>query len=73
MIGLGDAGSGNGSVTVSVPASAGVDDFPIVDISAQRLGQQEHGQSMLQGRFGPWARLGQAVSATDAAATSNAA
>lgn len=53
MIGLGDAGSGNGSVTVRVPDSADLDQFRIVDISAQQLGQQEHGQSMLQGTFGP--------------------
>ncbi|NUR26362.1 MAG: anti-sigma factor [Catenulispora sp.] len=53
MIGLGDAGSGNQTVLIRVPASANAADFPIVDISAQHLGQQEHGQSMLQGRFGP--------------------
>jgi hypothetical protein len=52
MIGLGDAGPGNGSVTVSVPVTANLDDFRIVDISAQELGQQEHGQSMLQGKLG---------------------
>jgi hypothetical protein len=53
MIGLGDAGSGNGSVTVSVPQTADLGEFTIVDISAQLLGQQEHGQSMLQGQLGP--------------------
>lgn len=52
MIGLGDAGSGNASVIVSVPPNADLDQFRIVDISAQQLGQQEHGQSMLQGTLG---------------------
>ncbi|WP_157545326.1 anti-sigma factor [Hamadaea tsunoensis] len=52
MIGLGDAGSGRQTVVVTIPAAADIGEFPIVDISAQRLGQQEHGQSMLQGRFG---------------------
>jgi proline racemase len=42
-----------GSAPLNVPAAA--DDltrFSIVDVSAQQLGQQQHGTSMLQGRLG---------------------
>jgi anti-sigma-K factor RskA len=51
MIGLGDVGSGSGSTVVNVPGTADTDVFRVVDISAQRLGQQEHGRSMLQGSW----------------------
>ncbi|MGW5723660.1 anti-sigma factor domain-containing protein [Amycolatopsis sp. NPDC003865] len=37
---------------VAVPANVTWNRFPVVDISAQQLGQQEHGVSMLQGTFG---------------------
>jgi hypothetical protein len=43
-----------GAAPLNVPAAA--DDltrFSIVDVSAQRLGQQEHGTSLLQGRLHP--------------------
>ena len=36
---------------VAVPATLTWSKFPVVDISAQQLGQQEHGVSMLQGTF----------------------
>lgn len=51
MIGLGDVGSGSEPTLVSVPETADPSVFRVVDISAQRLGQQEHGQSMLQGSW----------------------
>jgi Anti-sigma-K factor rskA len=39
-----------GPAPLNVPAAAGdLDEFRIVDVSAQRLGQQEHGTSMVQG------------------------
>jgi Anti-sigma-K factor rskA len=39
-----------GPAPLNIPAAArDLDDFRIVDVSAQRLGQQEHGTSMLQG------------------------
>ncbi|MFD4668599.1 anti-sigma factor [Lentzea sp. NPDC058450] len=38
-----------GQVDMAVPASIDITKYPIVDVSAQRLGQQEHGVSMLQG------------------------
>jgi len=39
-----------GDAPLNIPASAtNLDKFHIVDISAQQLGQQEHGTSMLQG------------------------
>jgi len=41
-----------GSAPLNVPAAAAdLATFSIVDVSAQRLGQQEHGTSMLQGRL----------------------
>lgn len=41
-----------GPSPLNVPAAAAdLTKFPIVDISAQQLGQQEHGTSMLQGRL----------------------
>ncbi len=43
-----------GSAPLNLPAATGdLTQFQIVDISAQRLGQQEHGTSMLQGRLHP--------------------
>jgi hypothetical protein len=43
-----------GPAPLNVPAVAGdLTTFAIVDVSAQRLGQQEHGTSMLQGRLHP--------------------
>jgi len=43
-----------GSAPLNVPAAAGdLTTFSIVDVSAQRLGQQAHGTSMLQGRLRP--------------------
>ncbi|MET8849842.1 anti-sigma factor [Amycolatopsis sp. NPDC004625] len=36
---------------VAVPATLTWSRFPVVDVSAQHLGQQEHGVSMLQGTF----------------------
>lgn len=41
-----------GQADVAVPDSIDLADYPIVDVSAQRLGQQEHGVSMLQGNLG---------------------
>jgi len=38
-----------GSAAMPVPDGVALEDYPIVDVSAQRLGQQEHGVSMLQG------------------------
>jgi len=39
-----------GPAPLNIPAAArDLDEFRIVDVSAQRLGQQEHGTSMLQG------------------------
>lgn len=38
---------------VAVPATLAWSRFPVVDVSAQHLGQQEHGVSMLQGTFRP--------------------
>jgi hypothetical protein len=39
-----------GPAPLNVPAAAGdLDQFRIVDVSVQQLGQQEHGTSMLQG------------------------
>lgn len=38
---------------VAVPANLTWSRFPVVDISAQELGQQEHGVSMLRGTFRP--------------------
>lgn len=40
-----------GQADVAVPDSIDLADYPIVDVSAQRLGQQEHGVSMLQGNL----------------------
>ena len=41
-----------GSAPLNVPTAANdLTRFSIVDVSAQRLGQQEHGTSMLQGRL----------------------
>lgn len=41
-----------GSAPLNVPAAAGdLTRFSIVDVSAQQLGQQQHGTSMLQGRL----------------------
>ncbi|WP_328617021.1 anti-sigma factor [Amycolatopsis sp. NBC_00355] len=37
---------------VFIPPTIAVDSYPVVDVSAQHLGQQEHGVSMLQGTFG---------------------
>ncbi|MEA5363478.1 anti-sigma factor [Amycolatopsis sp., V23-08] len=37
---------------VSVPPNLALSSYPVVDISAQELGQQEHGVSMLQGTLG---------------------
>ncbi|MGW4527992.1 anti-sigma factor domain-containing protein [Amycolatopsis sp. NPDC004378] len=39
-------------VEVAVPAGLPLSSYPVVDVSAQALGQQEHGTSMLQGTFG---------------------
>lgn len=50
MIPLGVTG---GTVAdVFIPPNIAVNSYPVVDISAQQLGQQEHGVSMLQGTFG---------------------
>ncbi|EOD63840.1 anti-sigma factor domain-containing protein [Amycolatopsis vancoresmycina] len=38
---------------VAVPATLTWSRFPVVDVSAQELGQQEHGVSMLQGTLRP--------------------
>ncbi|WP_229789437.1 anti-sigma factor domain-containing protein [Pilimelia terevasa] len=43
-----------GSARLNVPAAAGdLTRFSIIDVSAQQLGQQQHGTSMLQGRLRP--------------------
>ncbi|AGL19143.1 anti-sigma factor [Actinoplanes sp. N902-109] len=43
-----------GPAPLNVPAAVGdLTRFAIVDVSAQQLGQQEHGTSMLQGRLHP--------------------
>ncbi|WP_370964660.1 anti-sigma factor domain-containing protein [Amycolatopsis sp. cg9] len=36
---------------VSVPPNLALSSYPVVDVSAQELGQQEHGVSMLQGKL----------------------
>jgi hypothetical protein len=42
-----------GTAPLNLPATAGdLTKFRIVDVSAQNLGQQEHGVSMLQGELG---------------------
>ena len=46
-----------GGAALNVPAAAtDLTRFHVVDISLQRLGQQEHGTSMLQGTLGPHRR-----------------
>lgn len=41
-----------GGAPLNIPATASdIRKFPIVDVSAQKLGQQSHGVSMLQGRL----------------------
>jgi hypothetical protein len=47
MIPLGVLNGGRADMTV--PDGIALEDFPVVDVSAQRLGQQEHGVSVLQG------------------------
>ncbi|GLY38069.1 hypothetical protein Amsp01_040930 [Amycolatopsis sp. NBRC 101858] len=37
---------------VSVPPNLALSSYPVVDVSVQELGQQEHGVSMLQGKLG---------------------
>ncbi|WP_326950123.1 anti-sigma factor [Amycolatopsis sp. NBC_01307] len=37
---------------VAVPPNIALSGYPVVDVSVQQLGQQEHGVSMLQGTFG---------------------
>ncbi|WP_370964704.1 hypothetical protein [Amycolatopsis sp. cg9] len=34
---------------VAIPPTLPLQAFPVVDVSAQQLGQQEHGTSMVQG------------------------
>ncbi|QKV73898.1 anti-sigma factor [Amycolatopsis sp. Hca4] len=41
-----------GDADVAVPPNVALRSFPVVDISAQQLGQQAHGVSMLQGNLG---------------------
>jgi Anti-sigma-K factor rskA len=50
MIPVGVIGSDT-QVEMPIPGTVDLDRYPVVDVSAQRLGQQEHGQSMVQGRF----------------------
>ncbi|WP_410626936.1 anti-sigma factor domain-containing protein [Amycolatopsis sp. cmx-8-4] len=37
---------------VSLPPNLALSSYPVVDVSVQELGQQEHGVSMLQGKLG---------------------
>lgn len=39
-----------GAVELPIPETVSLVAYPVVDVSAQRLGQQEHGTSVLQGR-----------------------
>jgi hypothetical protein len=42
----------NGQADMPVPETVDLDTYRVVDVSAQRWGQQEHGTSMLQGQLG---------------------
>ncbi|GHH44086.1 anti-sigma factor [Lentzea cavernae] len=41
----------NGQTDMPIPDAIDLRTYPVVDVSAQRLGQQEHGTSMLQGKL----------------------
>ncbi|MCX2946872.1 anti-sigma factor [Lentzea sp. NEAU-D7] len=42
----------NGQADMPLPETVDLNTYRVVDVSAQRWGQQEHGTSMLQGRLG---------------------
>jgi hypothetical protein len=51
MIPVGVLTNGGGAVELPVPSSISLSRFSVVDVSLQRVGQAEHGQSMLRGRL----------------------